>query len=264
LVNLAINAHDAMPEGGKLLLETNVVDVNAPPAGGRSVVPGKYLLLSIAAKRFGVLSEGLDTIPGLLDAIGSGRWVREAELAMLEEIVKQNQGFLSVKESSGEDTVVNVFLPLASPQAQPDTRAPALESSRRGSVSVLLVEDEFVIRTAVAEFLSGAGYQVLSAANGREALSKLQAHTGKINLVITDVVMPGMSGPKLAESIAAMHPQAKILFVSGCTEDAVLRKGAADLPRNFLLKPFSFESLAVKIREVLDEPQRANATAAGT
>jgi len=89
-------------------------------------------------------------------------------------------------------------------------------------------------------------------------------YSRKINLVITDVVMPGMSGPKLAESIAAMHPQAKILFVSGCTEDAVLRKGAAELPRNFLLKPFSFESLAAKIREVLDEPERANATAAGT
>ena len=262
LLNLAINAHDAMPEGGKLLLETNAVDVNAPPAGGRSVVPGKYLLLSVAAKRFGVLSEGLDTIPGLLDAIGSGRWVREAELAMLEEIVKQNQGFLSLKESSGEETFVNIFLPLASPHAQQQTRAPALEPSRHGAVSVLLVEDEFVIRTAVTEFLSGAGYHVLSAANGKEALAKLQAHTGKINLVITDVVMPGMSGPKLAESIAAMHPQAKILFVSGCSEDAVLRKGAAELPRNFLLKPFSFESLAAKIREVLDEPERTKAATA--
>src|SRR5205823_6117208 len=153
--------------------------------------------------------------------------------------------------------------PLASPQAQPDTRAPALESSWHGSESVLIVEDEFVIRTAVAEFLSGAGYHVLSAANGKEALAKLQAHTGKINLVITDVVMPVMGGSKLAESIASMQPQAKVLFVSGCTEDAVPRKGAADLPRNFLLKPFSFESLAAKIRELLDEPKRANAAAAG-
>jgi two-component system, cell cycle sensor histidine kinase and response regulator CckA len=264
LLNLAINAHDAMPEGGLLLLETNVVDVNAPPAGGRSVVPGKYLLLSVAARRFGVLSEGLGTIPGLLDAIGSGRWIRDAELAMLEEIVKQNQGFLSVKESSGEATVVNLFLPLASPQPQPETRAPELEPSRHSSVSVLLVEDESVIRTAVAEFLSRAGYHVLSAANGKEALAKLQAHTGKINLVITDVVMPVMSGPKLAESIASMHPQAKILFVSGCSQDAVLRKGGADLPRNFLLKPFSFESLAAKVREVLDEPERAKAATANT
>jgi two-component system cell cycle sensor histidine kinase/response regulator CckA len=198
-----------------------------------------------------------------LAEIGMGKWIRDSELAIVEEIVKENHGFLFVDGNSGENTVVNIYLPVAHAQARVAESSPAEQTSSRPRETLLIVEDESVIRTALAEFLSGAGYKVLCARNGKEALGKIHASPDTVDLVITDVVMPQMSGPKLAEQLASIHPEIKILFVSGCSEDVSLSEAAACPPRNFLLKPFSFQTLAEKVRQVLGQPGIADAAAAG-
>jgi CheY-like chemotaxis protein len=129
--------------------------------------------------------------------------------------------------------------------------------------TLLVVEDESVVRTAAVEFLSGGGYQVISACNGQEALEKVHAHPGKIHLVITDLVMPDMSGTKLAEMLASIRPESKVLFVSGYSEDEVLKQGVPDPANNFLQKPFSFQALGNKVRNLLGEQVRARAYGAG-
>jgi CheY-like chemotaxis protein len=130
--------------------------------------------------------------------------------------------------------------------------------------TVLIVEDEVVVRTATAEFLSGVGYQVLTATNGQEALEKVRAHPGTIHLVITDLVMPETSGTKLAETLASIRPETKVLFVSGYSEDAALKQGVPDPAKNFLQKPFSFRALGDKVREQLGERLRARAASASS
>lgn len=128
--------------------------------------------------------------------------------------------------------------------------------------TIMIVEDELVIRKAVVEFLSEEGYQILSAINGYEALEKIQTHPGNIQLVITDINMPRMSGPELAQALAATHPETKILFVSGYSESAEVMKGAAGPGRNFLLKPFAMRTLLEKVRKILGETARARAASA--
>ena len=150
------------------------------------------------------------------------------------------------------------------PVSEVEEAAPAVDQPRPWPAeTVLLVEDESVVRTAAAEFLSGAGYQVLSACNGEEALEKIRAHSGKIHLVITDLVMPDMSGTKLAETLASIHPESKVLFVSGYSEDAAQRQGVPDPAKNFLQKPFSFQALGDRVRDLLGERLRARAAGAG-
>jgi len=129
--------------------------------------------------------------------------------------------------------------------------------------TLLVVEDESVVRTAAVEFLSSGGYQVISASNGQEALEKIHAHPGKIHLVITDLVMQDMSGTKLAETLASIRPESKVLFVSGYSQDEVLKRGVPEPAKNFLQKPFSFQALGNKVRNLLGEQVRARAAGTG-
>jgi PAS domain S-box-containing protein len=130
--------------------------------------------------------------------------------------------------------------------------------------TLLIVEHESVVRTAAVQFLSRTGYQVLSASNGHEALEKIQAHPGEVHLVVTDLVMPDMSGTKLAETLASIRPETKVLFVSGYSEHAEVKQGMPDPANNFLQKPFSFRALGDKVREQLGESLRMRAAAAGS
>jgi two-component system cell cycle sensor histidine kinase/response regulator CckA len=192
---------------------------------------------------------------------GSGTGLGQS---MVYGIVRQSEGFISAHSVPGEGSTFKIFLPVAAPPAREISGpAPAEKPVHGGSETLLVVEDEAAVRQSEVEFLSTIGYTVLSAANGKEALDKVRTWTNMIDLVITDVVMPKMSGPKLAKVLASLRPDLKVLFVSGYAKDTVLRKGVADLAHDFLQKPFPLRLLAGKIRKVLEQPAMVRAASAG-
>jgi len=169
-------------------------------------------------------------------------------------IVKQNGGFIWVYSEPGLGTTFKIYLPCA--QYEPEQKRPLklVEEMLPGTETLLLVEDESAVRQSEREFLTLNGYSVLDARDGRDAISIAREYDGTIDMMITDVIMPHMSGAKLAEQLLLERPGMKVLFVSGYAETTVLRHGAIDVTTRFLQKPFSLKMLAKKIREVLDAP----------
>ncbi len=186
---------------------------------------------------------------------------------MVYGIVRQSEGFISVHSEPGTGSTFKIYLPVAAPPV-PETASPdPVETTvHGGSETLLVVEDEDAVRQSEVEFLSTIGYTVLSAASGREALEQVRARAkNTIDLMITDVVMPKMSGPTLAAKLASLSPDLKVLFVSGYADDTIQRKGVPNLTSDFLQKPFPLRSLARKIREVLEPTGMARAASvAGT
>jgi len=165
--------------------------------------------------------------------------------------VKQNGGFIWVYSEPNFGTTFKVYLPLAESGVLQASAPSKHENIPRGSETVLLVEDEAAVRRCVREYLTAQGYTVLEAVNGEEALKVSRAYCGPIQIMLTDVVMPQMSGPKVAEQLAAERPQMKILFASGYAESTVLRHGKIDVTAQFIEKPFSLSALASKIHDAL-------------
>ena len=264
LFNLAINARDAMPNGGKLSIETRHSDVRDNGFHEHSPNPASgYIVLTVTDSGQGIADKDL---PRIFEPFyttkpeGSGTGLG---LSMVYGIVRQSEGFISAHSEPGEGSTFKIFLPVAAPPSREIVdSSPAEKPLTGGSETLLVVEDEVAVRQSEVEFLTTIGYTVLSAANGKEALEKVRTWTNMIDLVITDVVMPKMSGPKLAKTLASLRPDLKVLFVSGYAKEAVQRKGLADLAHNFLQKPFPLRSLAGKIREVLEQPALARAASA--
>jgi len=252
LLNMAINARDAMPDGGRLVIETrnielaNDKDDGATDSGGTS-----FVLLSISDTGCGMTPE---TKARLFEPFyttkeqGKGTGLG---LAVVDGIVKQSGGRIDVFSAPGAGTTFNVYLPATREPdggvaATPDIRPP------HGCETVLLVEDEPAVREMTQAALERHGYTVLPASSGAEALRIAGLNQGAINVVLTDVVMPGMSGPQLVEQLREQHPRLAALFMSGYTSDAVLRHGIETGEADFLQKPFSTAALAAKLRQVLD------------
>ena len=256
LLNLAINARDAMPHGGKLSITTRLSNGHeAGPRDGAAEPGGEYILLIVSDTGEGISEEDLPRIFEpfyTTKAEGAGTGLG---LAMVYGIIRQSDGFIAVESRTGVGSTFRIYLPVAAPPLRKAAAAFAEEKTvHGGSETLLVVEDEDAVRQSEVEYLSTIGYTVLAAANGKEALERVKERPSKIDLVITDVVMPQMSGPKLAENLATLRPELKVLFVSGYADDTVLRKGVADLSRDFLPKPFPLHSLAGKIREILEQP----------
>jgi CheY-like chemotaxis protein len=267
VMNLAANARDAMPKGGKLVIETATVSLGDDYVQGHSIVPpGEYVLLAVTDSGQGIAAEHLSHIFEpfyTTKAEGKGTGLG---LATVYGIVKQNRGFIWVYSEPGLGTTFKIYLPRVQEMSVvPKLSSPALEDHFTGRETVLLAEDEAAVRESTREFLRLTGYIVLEAGNGMEALAIARDYKGPIHLMISDVVMPQMSGAKLAEDLASERPQMKVLFVSGYAENTVLRHGKIDVTSRFLQKPFSLKVLARKIREVLDSDVSAlTATAAST
>jgi two-component system cell cycle sensor histidine kinase/response regulator CckA len=174
-------------------------------------------------------------------------------LATVYGIVKQNGGFIWAYSEPGLGSTFKVYFPQVQALSREVAIAKLVERSARGSETVLLVEDEVSVQLASSQFLTRSGYNVLEASNGEDALRVSRAHAGAIDLMITDVVMPKMGGPMLAEWLADERPNMKVLFVSGYAENTVLRRGKIDVTIRFLQKPFSGKMLVGKVREVLEE-----------
>jgi PAS domain S-box-containing protein len=256
LINLAINARDAMPNGGKLTIATLLSDGRDVGAGeGPEGIGGDYILLTITDTGQGIAPMDLPRIFEPFYTTKSEGTGTGLGLAMVYGIIRQSGGFIVVESQPGVGSAFKIFLPVAAPPLRAAAASAAAERSMHGgSETLLVVEDEDAVLKPQVEFLSSIGYTVLSAANGRDALDQVQAGANAIDLVITDVVMPQMSGPQLAEHLASLRPDLRVLFVSGYADDTVLRKGVASLGRGFLPKPFPLHLLAGKIREVLEQP----------
>jgi two-component system, cell cycle sensor histidine kinase and response regulator CckA len=264
LLNLAINARDAMPLGGKLAIETRLSDGRDNGFREHSTNPaGAYIVLTVTDTGQGICGKDL---PRIFEPFyttkpaGSGTGLG---LAMVYGIVRQSDGFICAHSEPGKGSTFKIYLPVAAPAVREIViPGPAEKPVHGGSETLLVVEDEDAVRQSEVEFLSTIGYTVLSAANGKEALDQVRVRANMIDLVITDVVMPKMSGPTLAANLASLRPDLKVLFVSGYADDTVRRKGVPNLSRDFLQKPFPLRSLAGKIREVLEQPGMAHAASA--
>lgn len=266
LLNLVVNARDAMPTGGELVIETRLVKLTEDFARQHTaILPGEHVLLTVTDSGHGIPAEELARIFEPFYTTKSAGNGTGLGLAIAQSIVEENGGLISAASELGAGTSFNIYLPVAAPQVheKPSDSLQIERPSRRGNESLLVVEDAEPLRQATVEFLSSLGYQVQSAANGEEALNNLQRSSNQFALVIADIVMPRMSGPELARAIAALRSPSKILFTSGHPQHTVLSKGLRKIDGNFLQKPFSLKSLAMKIREVLDEPVLVRAAAAG-
>jgi CheY-like chemotaxis protein len=256
LMNLALNARDAMPSGGMVSLATQRVELSQARAERHvGLQPGPHALLVVGDTGLGMDDETRSRAfepffttkePGKGTGLG---------LATVYGIVQQSGGSISLDSTPGKGTVVRIFLPLAQALREAPTVLGADLERPRGSETILLAEDEEVVRDLVREILEGAGYTVLAAADGREALRLSKTHAGDVDMMVTDVVMPGLSGRELAERLWLSRPEMKVLYISGYTDIAVFDPGVLDPGSAFLQKPFSAPELTQKVREVLDTPR---------
>jgi PAS domain S-box-containing protein len=254
MINLAANARDAMPEGGKLTLETVNVGLDAAYVQKHSIVPvGDYVMLAVTDTGEGIGAEHLSHIFEpfyTTKAEGKGTGLG---LATVYGIVKQNGGFIWVYSEPGLGTTFKIYLPRAQKETRAAATAPKAEQEcRGGNETILLVEDEAAVRQSTGEFLKLNGYKVIEAKDGEDALRVAKKHEAPIDLMITDVVMPRLGGARLASQLSGSRPAMKVLFISGYAESTVLRHGAIDVTNSFLQKPFGLKSLAAKVRQVLD------------
>jgi len=257
ITNLVVNARDAMPEGGTITVEVADADIDATWAARHPpTAPGRYIRLAVrdtgegmdAATR-GRVFEPFFTTKEKGKGTGLG-------LATVYGIVKQSGGYVWLESEPGKGATFEIFLPrldgvTAATAAPADPVAPP-----SGTETILLIEDEDMLRELAGEILREAGYHVLEARGGEEAVRLAASHTATIHLLLTDVVMPGISGRVAAERIGAARPAMKVLFTSGYTDDAVLQRGVQTEQAAFLAKPYTTEGLARKVREVLDSGAR--------
>ncbi len=252
IMNLVVNARDAMPKGGKLTLETSDVHLDENYALARGgIIPGPYVMLAVSDTGAGMdaetqahIFEPFFTTKEMGKGTGLG-------LSMVYGIVKQSGGHVSVYSEPGQGTTFKVYLPrvdVASDAAPSEHRA---ASTIRGTETILLAEDDRGVRDLARAILSACGYSVLEG-DSRTALSLCRDHPGPVHLLLTDVVMPGLSGRELADQIRARRPDIKVLYMSGYTSNAIIHHGVLDADTFFLQKPFTPAGLAAKVREVLD------------
>jgi CheY-like chemotaxis protein len=259
VTNLVLNARDAMPEGGTITVQTSNVNVDeAYSRAHRSVPPGEYVVLSVSDTGVGMDSETqahlfepfFTTKPKGL-GVGLG-------LSTIYGIVRQSGGYIWAFSELGEGTTFQIYLPRveAEEEAFSGDGQKAPRTVVGGSETILLVEDDPLVRRLARQVLEESGYSVVPAANGPEALQALKSHKDSIHLLLTDVVMPRMSGREVADRVVSQRPDAKVLFMSGHTEDAIVYHGVLEPGVAFLQKPFTPHGLLTKVRDVLDNSNK--------
>ncbi len=258
VVNLAVNARDAMPSGGKLRIRTaNVTEPESRALGEQHLVPAEYVLVEVTDTGTGMPPEVMQKIfePFFsTKEIGRGTGLG---LSTVYGIVKQTGGFIFVDSELGKGTTLRVYLPRYIEIESDVEEAPKIERREKprdltGRGTVLLVEDEDAVRSFAARALGQRGYHVLEASTGTEALEVFNAHEGEVDLVVSDVVMPEMDGPTLLKELRQQRPDLKIIFMSGYAEDAFRRNLTEKEDFMFLQKPFDLKQLAAAVKAALD------------
>jgi signal transduction histidine kinase len=255
IVNLAVNARDAMPDGGRLVIETANMELGAEHAGRHiGVKAGRYVMLAVTDTGSGMKPE---TMARMFEPFfttkeqGKGTGLG---LATVYGIVKQSGGDIWVYSEPGHGTSFKIYLPLVEEPKSAAVPASTKAHDYAGTETILLVEDDETLRLLARRILQSRGYTVLEARDGEQALAICGQPATRIDLVATDAVMPKMNGRVLAERLATLRPRLRVLFMSGYTDDDMLRRGIMDPRMAFLQKPFTPEGLAKKVREVLDSP----------
>ncbi len=252
LMNLAVNARDAMPEGGTLTIETASVELDRTYTEKKpGVLPGRYAMICVSDTGCGMDKKTLDRIFEPFFTTKDQEKGTGLGLATSYGIVKQHGGNIWVYSEPGEGTVFKIYLPLCAEEdvaeIPPETHQPAV----RGSATVLVVEDEPSVRNLVGEILTDHGYKTIESGGASEAVAKAAAQSDPIHLVITDVVMPEMKGPEAFEKIREHHPEAKVLYMSGYTDNVVTCQGVLKENIEFIQKPFTVRGLLEKCHQVL-------------
>jgi PAS domain S-box-containing protein len=256
IMNLVVNARDAMPQGGKLTIETENVYFDEKFAEQHIATnPGPYVMLAVSDTGIGMdeqtqarIFEPFFTTKEIGKGTGLG-------LSTVYGIVKQSGGDVWVYTEVGQGTTFKVYLPRIDEGVKEYRRIVEDEDSLQGTETILLAEDEEMVRKLSARVLEMYGYKVLEAANGGMAFLICERHQEKIDLLLTDVIMPEMSGRELADRLSPLRPEMKVLFMSGYTDDAIVHQGVLDEDENFIQKPFAPSALAQKVREVLDKSE---------
>ncbi len=254
IMNLVVNSRDAMPHGGKIILETRNVELDENYSSGHfEVRPGSYVLLMVSDTGIGMDVETQKHIfEPFFTTKEQGRGTGLG-LSTVYGIVKQSGGHVWVYSEPGQGTTFKIYLPVAQKGTAEEAAAVEAPIVRRGTETVLLVEDADMVRDLARRILQKNGYRVLEARSGADALVICREHAGPIDLLFSDVIMPGMNGAELAREAARLRPELRVLFMSGYTDDVIVHHGVLEKGTSFLQKPFSPESLARKLREVLDE-----------
>jgi signal transduction histidine kinase/CheY-like chemotaxis protein len=252
ILNLLVNARDAMPSGGLVVIETqNVSLAEGLTSPYLSAPAGRYVMLAVRDEGSGICDE---VMPHLFEPFfttkGTGKGTGLG-LATVYGIVKQNGGGIAVQSEIDHGTVFRLYLPSTAEERTEVSDTPVVESAPESKATILVVEDDPGIRELASRVLSRYGYAVLTASGGEEARRVCHKHEGTIHVLLSDVVMPGMSGPKVAEMLTVMRPSIKVVYMSGYTDDAIVRHGVMAHDMSFIQKPFTPEGLHNKILEVL-------------
>lgn len=260
LMNLVLNARDAMPHGGKIVVETRNLEISGQNAKAHGIASGRYVMLSVSDTGHGIE-------PGMLDRLWEPLFTTKPQgkgtglgLSTVRTIIRENRGAVWVQSAVGLGTTFFVCLPqwerpMLGASGTLTLPLPLTQPAKNGTETVLVVEDEDGVRRLLRHVLEIRGYKVLEACDGEEALRVYQGTT-PVDLVLTDMIMPRMGGRELAGRLFGMDPDVKIIFMSGYTDDVLVRTGELGRGMSFLQKPLRPESLAGKVREALDSPSR--------
>jgi CheY-like chemotaxis protein len=258
IMNLVVNARDAMPKGGRLIVETANVELDSTYARDHvSVKPGTYVMLAVSDTGTGMSPE---TVAHIFEPFFTTKESGQGTglgLSTVYGIVKQSGGYIWVYSEPGKGTTFKVYLPRVSEAVEEKPKPAGPQAEHNGKETILLVEDEDAVRELASLILNAKGYLVLPARSAAEAEHFSASHRGEIHLLLTDIMMPGASGHELAKRITTRHPRTRILYMSGYTDNVLALEGVLETGVSFLQKPFTPGALAKKVREVLDAPVHA-------
>jgi len=257
IMNLAVNARDAMASGGKLTIETGNVDLDEAYRGGHvAVEPGRYVMLSVSDTGAGKSPEVMERLFEPFFSTKEKDKGTGLGLSTVYGIVKQSEGDIWVYSEPGKGATFKIYLPRVDELLEERRAKDVGNELSRGNETILLVEDEEEVRKLALRVLERQGYKVLAARQGDEALLMCEQHKGPIHLMLTDVVMPGMNGHELAKRLESLHPEMKVVYMSGYTDDAIVHHGVLEKGMNYIQKPFTVNGLTRKVREVLDQSRQ--------